>query len=335
MNTAMNAPRPADRMNVDGAAGRPAMASATQRLNGVDLPTLMGTVNAIKDDPGLDACRFRARNAWLGGNHNRSTVTGFHGARQEIAHAQTVTMDADEPAILAGDDEGANPVEHLLHALASCLTTSMVAHAAVRGIEIDERESELEGDIDLRGFLGLTRDVPKGYTSIRVKFRVRTRPENVARLRELASTSPVFNTISQGADVQVDVALKQRVRRRRRPHGRAAAPRVAARRAHLPYELLDVCSRRDDIEVPGVSRVADDVSGKPPPTNDRDQGLAPEAQDIKGNQARHSPRVSWMHAQYDRIDVESVNDHQADPKRRRLISESLATAAYPPPRVGA
>ncbi|MFZ5532250.1 MAG: OsmC family protein [Pseudomonadota bacterium] len=168
----------------------------------------MGTVNAIKDDPELGACRFRARNAWLGGNHNRSTVTGFYGAKQEIAHKQTFTMDADEPAILAGNDAGANPVEHLLHALASCLTTSMVAHAAVRGIEIEELESELEGDIDLRGFLGLAADVPKGYTEIRARFRVKAKPENLARIRELANFSPVFNTISQGARVAVEVVSK-------------------------------------------------------------------------------------------------------------------------------
>jgi uncharacterized OsmC-like protein len=184
-------------------------ASATPtRINGVDIETLMGTVNAIKDEPELGACRFRARNSWLGGNHNRSTVTGFYGAKQEIAHRQTFTMDADEPAILAGNDEGANPVEHLLHALASCLTTSMVAHAAVRGIEIDELESELEGDIDLRGFLGLDLDVPKGYTEIRAKFRVRARPEDVDRIRELARFSPVFQTITRGAKVAVEVDLK-------------------------------------------------------------------------------------------------------------------------------
>jgi uncharacterized OsmC-like protein len=179
-----------------------------QQINGVDLPTLMATVSAIQDDPELGASKFRARNTWLGGNHNRSTVTGFFGAKQEIAHQQTFTMDADEPAILAGHDQGANPVEHLLHALASCLTTSMVAHAAVRGIEIEELESELEGDIDLRGFLGLAPDVPKGYTEIRANFRVKAKPEDLPRIRELAAFSPVFNTITQGARVAVDVKLR-------------------------------------------------------------------------------------------------------------------------------
>jgi uncharacterized OsmC-like protein len=174
-------------------------------VNGVDVDTLMGTVNAIAADAGLGACRFRASNAWLDGSHNRSTVKGFYGARQEIAHAQTFTMDADEPAILAGADLGANPVEHLLHALASCLTTSMVAHAAVRGIRIHALESELEGDIDLRGFLGLAADVPKGYTAIRATFRVDAAQEDLPRIRELAAFSPVFNTLMQGSKVDVQV----------------------------------------------------------------------------------------------------------------------------------
>jgi uncharacterized OsmC-like protein len=177
-------------------------------VNGVNLETLMDTVNAIKADPELGASRFRATNKWLGGNHNRSTVTGFYGAKQEIAHKQTFEMDADEPAILAGNDQGANPVEHLLHALASCVTTSMVAHAAVRGIHVEALESELEGDIDLRGFLGLSRDVPKGYSEIRVKFRAKADPEDLKRLAELAEFSPVFNTITRGARVDIVVEPK-------------------------------------------------------------------------------------------------------------------------------
>jgi uncharacterized OsmC-like protein len=117
-------------------------------------------------------------------------------------------MEADEPPILAGEDQAANPVEHLLHALASCLTTSMIAHAAVRGIAIEELESELEGDIDLNGFLGLDPNVPKGYTEIRASFRVKADPKDVEQIRSLAEFSPVFNTITQGARVQVSVDLK-------------------------------------------------------------------------------------------------------------------------------
>ena len=181
---------------------------STRRLNGVDLDTLMGTVNAIQADPALGISKFRASNTWLSANHNRSTVTGFYAAKQEIAHAQTFTMDADEPAILAGGDQGANPVEHLLHALASCLTTSIVAHAAVRGIEIEELESELEGDIDLNGFLGLDAEMPKGFTEIRARFRVKADPKDMDNIKQLAMFSPVFNTITESARVDVDVVMK-------------------------------------------------------------------------------------------------------------------------------
>ena len=159
-------------------------------------------LKAIKSDPELGACHFRASNRWLGGNHNRTTVTGFYGAKQEIAHKQKFELDADEPPILAGEDQGANPVEHLLHALASCVTTSMVAHAAVRGIHVEEVESELEGDIDLSD------DVPRGYTDIRVNFKVKADPEDLERLKELCEYSPVFNTLMQGVPVSIRVSSK-------------------------------------------------------------------------------------------------------------------------------
>jgi uncharacterized OsmC-like protein len=174
-------------------------------INGVNLDTLMETVNTIQADPEMGACHFRATNKWVDGTHNQSKVTGFYGAKQEIAHKQTFYFVADEPAILAGNDVGANPVEHLLHALASCLTTSMVAHAAVRGIHIEEVESELEGDLDLNGFLGLNSETPKGFTRIQVNFRVKASPQDLETLKSLALFSPVHNTLVNGVPVNVKV----------------------------------------------------------------------------------------------------------------------------------
>jgi uncharacterized OsmC-like protein len=177
-------------------------------FNGIHMETLQQTVHAIEQEPELGQCRFRARNTWLGGNHNATTITGFYGAKQEIAHKQHFELHADEPPILAGNDEGANPVEHLLNALAACVTTSMVAHAAVRGIPIEALESELEGDIDLRGFLGLASEVPKGFTDIRINFKVKSDANNIERLQRLTAFSPVLNTITQGANVTVQVEPK-------------------------------------------------------------------------------------------------------------------------------
>lgn len=177
-------------------------------VNGVDLEVLGGTVGAIQADPELGVSRFRVSNSWVDGARNESRVTGFFGAAQEIAHRQAFTLIADEPPILAGNDDGANPVEHLLHALASCLTTAMVAHAAVRGIRIEAMESELEGDLDLNGFLGLNPKTPKGYTDIRAKFRVDAAEGDIDAIRELANFSPVFNTLTRGVNVDVEVVRK-------------------------------------------------------------------------------------------------------------------------------
>jgi uncharacterized OsmC-like protein len=184
------------------------MDTSRETVNGIAMETLQQTVRAIEQEPELGNCRFRAHNTWLGGNHNRTTISGFYAARQEIAHKQKFELHADEPPLLAGGDVGANPVEHLLNALAACVTTSMVAHAAVRGIRIDELESELEGDIDLRGFLGLSNDVPKGFTDIRINFKVKSDVNNLARLKRLTEYSPVFNTITQGANVDIQVQSK-------------------------------------------------------------------------------------------------------------------------------
>ena len=180
-------------------------ATRTNHVNGVDLDVLMETVGAIQNDRDLGIAKFRASNTWKDGAQNRSEVTGFYGAKQEIRHAQAFTMEADEPPILAGSDQAPNPVEHLLHALASCLTTSMVAHAAVRGLVIEELEAELEGAIDLNGFLGLDPNVPKGYTAIRVNYRIKADPDDIDEIRSLASFSPVFNTLTRGTEVEFSV----------------------------------------------------------------------------------------------------------------------------------
>lgn len=174
-------------------------------INGIDLETIQNTVRAVEQDPSLGKCKFRATNKWVGGTHNRSHIDDFYAAGEERNHQQPFELHADEPPMLAGDDQAPNPVEYLLSALASCVTTSMMAHAAVRGIHIEELESELEGDIDLRGFLGLDNDIPKGYTNIRVKFRAKGDPENVAKLRRLAEFSPVYNTLTQGVSVDIEV----------------------------------------------------------------------------------------------------------------------------------
>jgi uncharacterized OsmC-like protein len=177
-------------------------------VNGIDLETLQGTIDAIRQNTELGKCKFRASNKWIRGNRNRTTIDDYYAGGEERNHRTTFEIDADEPPLLGGDDEAPNPVEHLLNSLAGCITTSMVAHAAVRGIEIEELESEVEGDLDLRGFLGLSDDTPKGYTDIRIKFKVKADVDNLERLKRLAQYSPTYNTLIHGVNVDIQVEPK-------------------------------------------------------------------------------------------------------------------------------
>ena len=177
-------------------------------LNGIDTGVINSTVEAIGENAGLAKFKFRLSNKWVNGGHNHSVVGDFYGAEQENLHLETFELDADEPEIMAGEDQAANPVEYLLHALAGCLTSSLVYHAALENIRIEELEAELEGDIDLRGFLAISNDVRKGYQAIRVNFRVKTDAENLERLKALTKFSPVFDVVSNGTKVDIQIEKK-------------------------------------------------------------------------------------------------------------------------------
>src|SRR3712207_9143643 len=114
--------------------------------NGVDTATLFATLDAIKAQPEIAEFRFRATNRWVDGAHNRSTIKGFYAAcAEDTSRDEPFEIDAGEPSILLGTDTGPNPAESLLHALAACLTTSIVYVAAARKVELTAVESTLAG----------------------------------------------------------------------------------------------------------------------------------------------------------------------------------------------
>lgn len=178
-------------------------------MNGINLDQLYGTLDAIKKQPGLGKFQFRAGNRWIGGAHNRSTIKDFYGAGQEDrSRAEPFTLDAGEPAVLVGTDTGPNPAEAALHALAACLTTSLVYVAAARGVRLTEVESTLEGDIDLQGALGLSDAVRNGFQQIRVTFKVKgdAPPEKLQEIVKRAQQrSAVFDIVSHGVPVSVEL----------------------------------------------------------------------------------------------------------------------------------
>ena len=175
-----------------------------QTVNGIDVAGLKKAILEFQKDAGKGEFRFRAENRWLGGGQNRSRIGDFYGARQENSHGQTFELNNDEPAVFLGKDKAPNPVEFVLHALGGCLTSTLVYHAAARGIPIESVESVLEGDMDVRGFLGVEPNVPKGYQAIRVRLRVKS-DAPADRLQELAEFSPVFNTLMHGVPVELTI----------------------------------------------------------------------------------------------------------------------------------
>jgi uncharacterized OsmC-like protein len=192
------------------------MSNSTQVIetvrNGVDTAQMYGTLDAINANPELGVFQFRASNRWLGGAHNRSTIRSFYGAGQEDdSRAEAFSIDAGEPAVLLGVDTGPNPAEALLHALAACLTTTLVYVAAARKVNLTEVESTLEGDMDVRGCLGLTDDVRNGFTNIRVRFRISgDAPQE--KLQEIVqraqARSAVFDMVSNGVPVHVEASCQ-------------------------------------------------------------------------------------------------------------------------------
>jgi len=172
--------------------------------NGVNVTRLAATIQAVGQQPELAQFKFRARNKWDTGGHNVATVDSFYGTSQEMTHHHPFVMHADEPAVLLGEDQGANPVEFVLAGLSGCMTTTLAYHAAGRGLNIESIESQYEGDIDLHGLLDLDPRVRPGYREIRVKLRVKGDADE-ATIQELVRKSPVFDTLSNPVNIKIQV----------------------------------------------------------------------------------------------------------------------------------
>jgi uncharacterized OsmC-like protein len=178
--------------------------------NGVDTEKMFATLDLIKAQPALAKFQFRATNRWIDGSHNRSTIKDFYAAGgEDTTRSDPFQIDAGEPAILLGSDTGANPAEYLLHALAACLTTSIVYVAAARKVQLTSVESTLTGDMDVRGALGVDDEPRNGFERIVVSFRVAgdAPPEKLREVvQRAAARSAVYDMVTNGVPVDVVVA---------------------------------------------------------------------------------------------------------------------------------
>jgi uncharacterized OsmC-like protein len=182
-----------------------AVRQTATKLNGVDVDALFATIEAIKANPAIASFQFRASNRWIAADANRTTIGAFTGAGGEQRTDGTAfEADNGEPVVLLGADRAPNPVEWLLHALVGCMTTTLVYHAAAQGIAVRSVASTIEGDLDLRGFLGLTKAIRPGYSVIRVTMRAGA-DADAATLKKLAQMSPVFDVVSHSVPVELTI----------------------------------------------------------------------------------------------------------------------------------
>ena len=186
-----------------------------RRPNGVDVDTLFATIDAVRQQPEAARFRFRADNEWVSGTHSRGRFPGFFGAGQEHVHAVPgageVVVEADHPAVLVGTDQGPTPAELLLNALAACLMAGLGNIAAARGVELRGVTCRVEGDIDLRGILGIDPTVRNGFSDISVVFDVDSDADAdtvAALLAQSRARSAVFDVITHGTRVDVEVARR-------------------------------------------------------------------------------------------------------------------------------
>lgn len=181
----------------------------TNKINGVALNDLNDTIEAIQADKTLAWFEFRIENEWIDGGYNKTTVKDYYGVNDNIAHETGFEMFNDEPPVLLSGDKAPNPAENLLHAIAGCVTTSIAYHAAAKGVSVDAIRTRFEGDVDLRGFLGLSDEVRPGYKGIRVVFDIEgdlTAEEKREVMALGPKFSPIFDSVSNGVPIECSIS---------------------------------------------------------------------------------------------------------------------------------
>lgn len=166
-------------------------------VNAIDTDAVMKLAGDVAANPAKGMTNWRVSTQWQGQTHSRTTVKAYGLGGEQIS--RDFSIDIDEPNELAGSNRFANPQEYLLAALNACMTVGYVAQCALRGIRLDRLEIVTEGDIDLRGFLGLSQDVAPGYEGLRYTVHIAgdaTEEEFNEVHATVMATSPNFHNLS-------------------------------------------------------------------------------------------------------------------------------------------
>lgn len=184
--------------------------SETPELNGINVEELQETIEAVSDNPDLGQFAFRAETEWTGALKGETTIAEFDQAGERI-ETQKFQVEGDEPEQILGDRTAPNAVEHLLAALGSCLTVGYAANAAAMDIELNDLQIEMEGEVDLRGFLGISEDVRAGYNNVTSTIHIDADApeEDIEALRErVEATSPLVDNITNEVPLETDLVVE-------------------------------------------------------------------------------------------------------------------------------
>jgi uncharacterized OsmC-like protein len=173
------------------------MASEKEHLNGIDVPALQTLSDGVKNHPDQRSVAFKVATEWTGQTKTVSTVSGYDLGGKKIS--RQFQIHADEPHELLGENTAPNPQELLMAALNACMSVGYAANAAAMGIKLERLEIETEGQLDLRGFLGLDSAIKAGYEEVRYTVRIKSSapPEKLEELHQsIIKTSPNFSNFA-------------------------------------------------------------------------------------------------------------------------------------------
>lgn len=176
-------------------------------LNGVDTTALRETISFLSENPDKAQFKFSAENRWIDGSLNEATIDSFYALGELQRRPKSHVVKADQPTLILGKDRAPNPVENLLAALSSCIATTAVYHAAAQGETVEDLRSELEGCIDVQGFLGLDPETREGFNEITVKVKARSSASH-QRLMEYILKSPVLDVLRHGTEVKIELVTE-------------------------------------------------------------------------------------------------------------------------------
>ena len=182
--------------------------TATPVDNGVNVEFLLTARNMLTEQPEGANFKWRASNTWVNGTHSRSSVSGFFGLGDEQRHRTEFVFDGDHPELFSSEDQGPTPVELLLVSLASCLTAGVAAVAQNREIQLRSVTSTLEGDMDVRGILGVDPEVRNGFSHIKVSYKIDAdaSPDDIkALVAQSQKRSAVYDIVTNPTSVTVEV----------------------------------------------------------------------------------------------------------------------------------